>query len=120
MTNPLHIALAQPEPVGPTDEELRDLLYHGFTTSTGHGERTDEIGFARAVLARWGRPAISPIPVLERLPSLEDCDKEGRCWFHSINRTWCDWYLLKASCITSTETHWLPAHALPLPEGGAA
>jgi hypothetical protein len=46
--------LAQPEPEGPTDEELNTMLYYEFTTSTGHGERSDPIGFARAVLARWG------------------------------------------------------------------
>ena len=28
----------------------------------------DHCGFARAVLARWGRPAIEPVPVAERLP----------------------------------------------------
>jgi hypothetical protein len=47
-------ALAQPEPQGPSDEELGKLLYYEFTTSTGHGERVDAMGFARAVLARWG------------------------------------------------------------------
>ena len=46
-------ALAQPEPQGPTDEELGKLLYYEFTTSTGHGERVDAMGFARAVLARY-------------------------------------------------------------------
>ena len=59
MVNKLHqinnpAPLAQPEPVVLTDEEPEDLLYYEFTTSTGHGERTDEIGFARAVLAKWG------------------------------------------------------------------
>jgi len=47
-------ALAQPEPQEPTDDELGKLLYYEFTTSTGHGERVDAMGFARAVLARWG------------------------------------------------------------------
>jgi hypothetical protein len=53
---------AQPEPQGPTDEELWELY--------------DEIGgapedsawcanYARAVLARWGRPAIEPVPGVE-------------------------------------------------------
>lgn len=115
-------ALAQPEPVGVTDDQAEDLA-DALNFMDGYAEHEDgfyvcasNLGpFARAVLTRWGRPAIAPIPVSERLPCLEDCDKEGRCWFHSINRTWCDWYLLKASCITSTETHWLPFHALPLP-----
>ena len=47
----------QPKPEGPTDEELDRLLFYEFTTSTGHGERVDAKGFARAVLTRWGRPA---------------------------------------------------------------
>jgi hypothetical protein len=46
--------LDQPEPQMPTDEELDKLLYLEFTTSTGHGERVDAIGFARFVLQRWG------------------------------------------------------------------
>ena len=58
----------------------------------------------------------TPIPMAERLPCLEDCDEQGRCWFHSTGRAWCDWYLLKASSATDTETHWLPANALPTPE----
>ena len=47
-------ALSEPEPEGPTDEELSKLLYNEFTTNTGHGWHEDVIGFARAVLARWG------------------------------------------------------------------
>jgi hypothetical protein len=47
-------ALAEPVGEVPTDQELDRLLYYEFTTSTGHGERQDVMGFARAVLARWG------------------------------------------------------------------
>jgi hypothetical protein len=47
----------QPEPVAPTDEELNKMCYYEFSTSTGHGEHVDMLGFARAVLARWGTPA---------------------------------------------------------------
>ena len=70
---------------------------------------------ARAALAE--QPVRhTPIPMAERLPCLEDCDEQGRCWFHSTGRAWCDWYLLKAASATDTETHWLPANALPIPE----
>jgi hypothetical protein len=51
-------ALAQPEPVGPTDEELYDLA------AEYDGEPTQSM---RAALARWGRPALTPIPVSEFL-----------------------------------------------------
>ena len=47
-------ALAEPEPEGPTREEICHLMYE-FTIGTGHGERLDEIGFAHALLARWGK-----------------------------------------------------------------
>ena len=73
------------------------------------------IDYARAALAE--QPVRhTPIPMAERLPCLEDCDEQGRCWFHSTGRAWCDWYLLKASSATDTESHWLPANALPIPE----
>jgi hypothetical protein len=49
-------ALAQPEPQGPTDEELWDL-YQDL------GSYFSPTEFARTVLARWGRPAIEPVPV---------------------------------------------------------
>jgi hypothetical protein len=70
-------ALAQPEPVTPTDEELMDLWLDCMNTSEARGSFV----FARAVLARWGTPAIQPVPVSERLPGPEDCDGEGRCWW---------------------------------------
>jgi hypothetical protein len=43
-------ALAQPEPQGPTDEELYD---YWISTSPEFG-CADPVGFARAVIARWG------------------------------------------------------------------
>jgi hypothetical protein len=42
-------ALAQPEPQGPTDEELWDLYQH-------LGSYFSPTEFARTVLARWGTP----------------------------------------------------------------
>jgi hypothetical protein len=57
-------ALAQPKPQGPTDEELIDMAEfyiedNGLLGLHNAGE------FARAVLARWGRPAIEPVPQQE-------------------------------------------------------
>ena len=48
--------LTQPEPQGPTDDELDEL----FTEIDQRGESESWRSFARAVLARWGRPAIEP------------------------------------------------------------
>jgi hypothetical protein len=57
-------ALAQPEPQGPTDEELWEL----YDEMGGVPEDSAWcLNYARAVLARWGRPAIEPVPVAERL-----------------------------------------------------
>ena len=55
---------AQPEPQGPTDEELLDLF--GVVTPVRYVKvYKRELDFARAVLARWGRPAIKPVPGVE-------------------------------------------------------
>jgi hypothetical protein len=54
-------ALALPEPVAPTDEEIYNLALDGdFLVDVGDGFSCmvqDEVEFARAVLARWGTPA---------------------------------------------------------------
>jgi hypothetical protein len=70
------------------------------------------------------RHVVVPVAVSVRLPGPEDCDAEGRCWWFApetevdfggwtfgtteicANSQWVDW----------ENTHWLPAHALPLPE----
>ena len=63
-------ALSQPEPEGPTDIELLSMAGTAIGHEIGFGEYEPEtecaveaygselIDFARAVLARWGRPAI--------------------------------------------------------------
>jgi hypothetical protein len=53
--------LAQPEPQGATDEEL----YNYWISTSPEFGCADPVGFARAVLARWGRPAIKPVPQQE-------------------------------------------------------
>jgi hypothetical protein len=57
-------ALAQPEPQGPSDEELRDLWSWAAGQDQGPWP-TQQHCFARAVLARWGHPAIEPVPGVE-------------------------------------------------------
>jgi hypothetical protein len=59
-------ALAQPEPVAPTDEELLASVRHfyGDQAAADMGAE-DDLRTARAVLARWGRPAIEPVPQQE-------------------------------------------------------
>jgi len=115
-------ALSQPEPQGPTDEELIQLaidtrLYR-FQATVGDPvqyEMSEQQvhAFARAVLTRWGRPAITPIPVSERLPGPEDCDTRGRCWWFSPLLG--GWKLCDARGMTAFP-FWLPRPALPVPQ----
>ena len=49
-------ALAQPEPEGPTDEELLEMWHSSDWFNEGATLR-EFISIARAVLARWGTPA---------------------------------------------------------------
>jgi hypothetical protein len=51
------VALAQPEPEGPTDEELNDLCAdHGFVFDDNNGESLSILSdIVNAALARWGR-----------------------------------------------------------------
>jgi hypothetical protein len=129
-------ALAQPEPQGPTDEEPTDQEIEEWADAAAevpleemdpevHGWRrcfkSDEFSETiRAALARWGRPAIEPVPVSERLPEPEDCDAEGQCWLHQPHPVTPEtpvWRLMPARCASTIygTTHWLPHHALPVP-----
>ena len=112
------LALAQPEPQGVTDEEIDDLA-----SELLDGDRASTRDFARAVLARWGRPAIEPVPVSERLPGPEDCDAEGRCWWWRTDGVEEHWELISLrdpighneSCASHVNyTHSLPHYALPV------
>jgi hypothetical protein len=100
-------ALAE-QPVGPTDEELLQIF---DTVCLSEGGTVDEIHLRglRAVLARWGQPAATPIPVAERLPGPEDLNGIlEECWWYDH----ACWYL---DTYQANYTRWLPANALPLP-----
>jgi hypothetical protein len=121
-------ALSQPEPAGPTDEEweaLKERVWNHYRTVGYQGELfiydsdfDTALDDARREFTRYGRPAITPIPISERLPGAEDCDAEGRCWMHG--KVEGDWRLISAANpgvphLRYCFSHWLPAHALPLP-----
>jgi hypothetical protein len=126
--------LAQPEPEGPTDEQwdaIKDRLWSRYETVGYQGERfmyqgdfDTALDVARQDLTRWGRPTIKPVPVSERLPGPEDCAP----WPDDPNISWC-WYAREheeggwrwrqdSLCNPRAYgyTHWLPHHALPLPQ----
>ena len=135
-------ALAQPEPQGPTDEEIlalsesHNISYNcidgrvEYPCREGYDMREDVLSYSRAVLARWGRPAIKPVPVAERLPGPEDClgrpfeeTDAGYCWWWFPEREeWCfaEAVIWRAGSYRNwtptSATHWLPHHALPMPQ----
>ena len=107
-----------PEPEVPTDEELLRLAAEAFgylflDGGIGGGEG-EFLAFARAALARWGRPTPQPVAVSER-PWERDgwCDAEGRCYGWDGDY-W--WMVSNPGAVRETITHWLPANALPTPE----
>jgi len=131
-----HYALAQPEPQGPGPDDVTQLYCkHGGGDGMYGG--MGEVNFEEAVeeaLARWGRLAIEPVPMSERLPGPEDCfsDQHGqrsyKCWaqqYHTYSNneplrtvleTWdlVDYRLL-AGC-RRWYYAWLPYWALPVPK----
>jgi hypothetical protein len=128
------VALAQPEPVAPTDEELLESAAKALGYKSIPSDETcpiveagELLAFARAVLARWGTPANQPVPVSERLPGPEDCDAEGGCWWWHPDHKEDDfddgWILLNPKWADGRHdsddspiyTHWLPHWALPVP-----
>jgi hypothetical protein len=126
--------LAQPEPEGLTDEELlrtygkakREHCYDGpIDDWPRREERAATVHGLRAVIAadraHYARPTIKPVPVAERLPEAEDCDAEGKCWWFCPaailpNGQCAYWCLAPADGARSWFTHWLPHHALPVPQ----
>ena len=122
--------LAQPEPEGPADEALDKVLFQAVNaymeSRSPFGGPVDQRRLdrakARAALARWGRPAIQPIPVAERLPEPEDCASEGTkhvgcCWQWLPGDGLGHWALAYRGWADADDTtHWLPYHALPIPQ----
>jgi hypothetical protein len=120
-------ALAEPPP--PADGEVGELVegLRNVVTAYKSCHRQDNIWSllgngvnarltvtlltrAADLLERLAAP--QPIPVSERLPGLEDCDAAGNCWWFDPHGDGA-WYL---DTFQSLYTHWLPAHALPVPE----
>lgn len=122
-------ALAEPEPEGPTDEKL-NRLFHVWWYDEGSGmtpcahedqeehvHRISRIAWHNgAYCARWGNPTLQPVPVSERLPGPEDCDAEGMCWWWcSPAERWLRCGIPYPDQASQIHSHWLPAHALPVP-----
>ena len=107
-----------PEPDGLSDEAI-DEIYWNESWRAGAEDQSavNEVGLAefrliaRAVHARFGRPAVQPVPVSDRWPEFSDCDQCERVWVW--NPILEHWKLTRLN--RSIHTHWLPHWALPVP-----
>jgi len=107
----------------PTDEELKALYWEAFKNAAPCGAGQSWLAGLRAV-ARWDRPAIEPVPVAERLPGPEDCDKRVQVWAWRTYDPADDdcgefWALIPSRWLEQAPelySHWLPHHALPVPQ----
>jgi hypothetical protein len=119
----------KPDGVGLSDEKLLDLAddcglekqeittWDGESRTVDHGwECTDAqlVTFATALITRYARPAIEPVPVAERPWEREKGwrDPDGECW-------WCPpdgplyWQMANPAMVYGG---WLlPPHAIPVP-----
>ena len=113
-------------PAPPAEGEIDQLVSQLRDYAQGEAENgwhDDAARFRRAaeLLERHAAPV--PVPVAERLPGPKDCDAEGRCWL--CGKVEGDWRLINPANAGVPRlqyyfSHWLPAHALPLPapQGG--
>jgi hypothetical protein len=127
-------ALSQPVPQGPTPIDYRRWWEAHSTDCNAWCEQptqplilrttVEALAWANHCLTRWGRPAVKPVPVAERLPGLEDCAP----WPDDPTIPWC-WYAREheeggwrwrqdSLCNPRAYgyTHWLPHWALPVPQ----
>jgi hypothetical protein len=124
-----------PEPVQPTDEELSEFAtdwWKGFAyPEQGAGMATPVtdiihswhfVDFLRAALQAWGRPAPEPVSVAERMPTAQDCTKEGEVWVAVPGFSGYGWdphrYVLRplSDWDMNRRSRWLPHWALPVPQ----
>ena len=116
----------QPEPQAPTDEELTLVYAYAVAAAVGNKrgpfKREDaeaaQLAGLRAVLTRYARPTIQPVPVSERPWEREGwCDEYGMCWrFDPCDRGWWSYGpILPSDGDPAPFTHLLPHHALPTP-----
>jgi len=107
--------LAEPNFLNMVQDSVACPTLRQVSLMADHCGVTDLMAAKRLVhlaLNTFGATPPPPVSVTERLPGLEDCDAEGRCWWLIAG---CEaWALGRRS---STVTHWLPANVLPLPSG---
>jgi hypothetical protein len=123
-------ALAEGDGVGPTLEQVNDLCEEHEFGVEGYESVECLQGLINDAIARYGTTHPRPVPVAERLPEPEDClgrpfeeTDAGYCWWWFPEREeWCfaDAVIWRAGSYRNwtptSATHWLPHHALPVPQ----
>ena len=103
-----------PWPPAMTDPTRRQILQMAEKAGVANPVAAERL--VRLALAAFGDPTPHPIPVSERLPGPGDIDAQGRVWAHMPDLgTAPSWRLIDPREIGPYQTHWLPAHDLPLP-----
>ena len=102
-------ALSRRTPAAPADGEVAELVAWLRRIGPCNDEESANLLRAAELLQRQ---VLVPVSVSERWPEFSDCDDADRvwCWSWAIGT----WRLSRLN--RSIHTHWLPAHALPLPE----
>jgi hypothetical protein len=111
-------------PVPPADGEVAELIskLQRLCADLDYDDRGDDAGCCYRAAELLQRQAPVPVSVSERLPGPEDCDAEGRCWVHQPHEACPEspaWELMLAKYASANyeAVCWLPANALPLPQG---
>jgi hypothetical protein len=108
-------ALSAPEQ-GPTVMKIVEL------SDQIEDEGLGQVDLVRRALARWGRPAVEPVPVAERLPGPGDFDGQGRCWWldRPLKNGPAAWMLRRPDDgLLYPFIAWAPHWAIPAPQEGA-
>jgi hypothetical protein len=118
----------RPTPQPPADGEVAQLV-EWLTTLRDHDLR-HVAPYSHPSIAHWHdfltraaelleRPTPQPVAVSERLPEPDDCDEQGRCWVFDDQLGLPSWTLIRVQGGSlAPDMYWLPANALPTPEGG--
>jgi len=124
-----------------TDPDFRALCAEMLDCDDGAIFGTDLVTRASAALLQElsaPAPVAVPVPVSERLPGEGDCNAEGECWLLTSKDCFPQWRLHSVEgrlaggrmiwipvdkspgvmVDSFYASHWLPAHAIPLPQVG--
>jgi hypothetical protein len=110
------------EPTPPTEGEVAELV-EWLSDIAGENPPPWARYIRRAADLLQHHQPPQPVPVGERLPRPEDCDAEGRCWWFNLGipgalnsyTAISSWRLCRMLNGKPMCSHWLPAHALPIP-----